>query len=171
MSKRKNKRNLILIIAICICIVIILIALLNVKSRETDEVKNEKEMQRQKEEEQEELMEELKSVSEGERIKIYISQYFKFLEQKDYNSAYNLLYPEFKKNYFPTIDDYTKYISEQELPELFTIDYDDIYMQGSYYIATVRIGDMFTRTDTTKVTYTLIIQENGYNDFYISIKK
>lgn len=174
MLKKKNRKILISLITICVLIIlIIIIVLIKENKKQNNDTENQVaiEQEKQRQEEEEELLEELKSVSESERIKIYISKYFKYIESKDYNSAYELLYPEFKNNYFPTIEEYEKYIEEQDYPNLFTIDYDDIYMQGEYYIVTVKIGDMITRSETTKMEKQLIIQENGYNDYYISLKK
>ena len=174
MLKKQNKKILIALITICALIILIILFLLVKENKKTDSEtgsETEVEQEKQKQEDENELLEELKSASESERIKIYISEYFKYIENKDYNSAYKLLYPEFKNNYFHTIEDYEKYIEEQDYPELFTIEYDDIYMQGRYYIVTIRIGDMLTRSDTTKIEKQLIIQENGYNEYYISLKK
>ncbi|MCI8412125.1 MAG: hypothetical protein HFJ40_06855 [Clostridia bacterium] len=172
MSRIKNKKLLISLIIICVLIILIILnILIKENKRKNTNIENQKAIEQENQEQEEgELLEELKSVSESERIKIYISKYFKYIENKDYNSAYELLYPEFRNNYFPTIEDYEKYIEEQDYPGLLTIDYNDIYMQGEYYIVTVKIGDMITRSETTKIEKQLIIQENGYNDYYISVK-
>lgn len=170
MLRIKNKKLLMSLIIICVLIILMILSIL---IRENKNINTEKQIvidEQNKKQEEEELLEELKSVSESERIKIYISKYFKYIENKDYNSAYELLYPDFKNSYFPTIEDYEKYIEEQDYPGLLTIDYNDIYMQGEYYIVTVKIGDMITRSETTKMEKQLIIQENGYNDYYISLK-
>lgn len=179
-SNKINKQILGAIICVIIFIIISIILLMknignnsnnsntNIMFNGTSEttVQNE-----QQSEDDEELIEELKSVSESERIKIYLGKYFKNIEKKEYNKAYDLLYPEFKENYFPTLEDYEKYIDEQEYADLLTIDYDDIYMQGEYYIVTVRIGNLLAGTDIVKKEKTFIIKENGYNDYYISLKK
>lgn len=120
--------------------------------------------------EDEAKIEELKELSEAERIKSYLGTYFKHLENKEYNSAYTLLYSKYKQNYFPTLDDYKKYIDQEKLPDMLAIEYASIYTQGKYYIVKVRIGNMLDRAEVKKEK-TYIIQENDYNDYYLSFKK
>lgn len=126
-------------------------------------------MTEEEKKENEKIIKRLKKSSETERIRTYLGTYFKYIEKKDYDSAYKLLYPKFKENYFQTVEDFKKYIEELNLPEMLMIDYDDIYMQGEYYIVTVNIGDLLNRA-ALKQEKTLILQENGYNDYYISFK-
>lgn len=175
--KEKNKKKLILEIVIVIIIIVMLIIVLckqKIDNEYNDKVntsENSKGMEQEEVETDEEKINKLKKKTEAERIKTYLGTYFKYIETKDYDSAYNLLYSEFKQNYFPTIEDYKKYIQEQDFPALMTIDYDGISTQGELYIVTVRIGNMTARSDTQKVEKSFIIKENNYNDYFISFKK
>lgn len=172
---KSKKIRFFLGIAIVI-IIIILIILININSKVDDKTENNigymsnKDKETSEEETTEEIMSKLKKKTEAERIKSYLGSYFRYVEKKDYNSAYNLLYQDFKNNYFSTVEEYKKYMEEQDWPELLTIDYDTINTQGDLYIVTVRIGNMTARSETQKIEKTFIIKENDYNNYYISFK-
>lgn len=178
--EEKNKKKILLGITIVIIIVAILSIILskqksNNKYSDTPQnmeaSKNFNEIEEEEIETNEEKINKLKKKTEAERIKAYLGSYFKYIEKKDYDSAYDLLYPEFKQSYFPAIGDYKKYIEEQDFPDLMTIDYDEITTQGELYIVTVRIGNMTARSETQKVEKSFMIKENNYNDYFISFKK
>ena len=86
-----------------------------------------------------ELISKLKRADESERIRTYLGIYFKYIENKNYEDAYELLYNDFKQNYFPSLNDYKKYIEKCNYPELLSIDYKSISMQGDYYIVVVKL--------------------------------
>ncbi len=172
--KNISKKMIILGIIIVIIIIVIILTILNSKKINNKEENNNQtssNVEKKDSNEDQEKIAKLKTKKEAERIKTYLGTYFKYVEKKDYNSAYNLLYDEFKKNYFPTLEDYEKYIQEQDLPALLTIDYDNIVTQGELYIVTLRIGNVQARSDTQKVEKKFVVKENDYNDYYISFEK
>ena len=172
--KNISKKMIILGIIIVIIIIVIILTILNSKKINNKEENNNQtssNVEKKDSNEDQEKIEKLKTKKQAERIKTYLGTYFKYVEKKDYNSAYNLLYDEFKKNYFPTLEDYEKYIQEQDLPALLTIDYDNIVTQGELYIVTLRIGNVQARSDTQKVEKKFVVKENDYNDYYISFEK
>lgn len=175
----KVNKKILLLLTIIIIILIFCIILNIVRSKQKQEEKRQStyvtpngiEYEEEEIETEEEKITKLKQKTEAERIKTYLGDYFKYIETKDYDSAYDLLYPQFKQDYFPTIDDFKKYIQEQDFPELLTIDYDSITTQGELYIVTLRIGNMQARSDTQKVEKKFILKENNYNDYSISFTK
>lgn len=172
--KNISKKMIILGIIIVIIVIVIILTILNSKKINNKEENNNQtssNVEKKDSNEDQEKIAKLKTKKEAERIKTYLGTYFKYVEKKDYNSAYNLLYDEFKKNYFPTLEDYEKYIQEQDLPALLTIDYDNIVTQGELYIVTLRIGNVQARSDTQKVEKKFVVKENDYNDYYISFEK
>ena len=48
-------------------------------------------------------MEKLRNMTEKQRIQSYLSKYISYVEQKEYENAYNFLYDEFKYNYLVAI--------------------------------------------------------------------
>lgn len=176
--KNINKKMIIIGIVIVIIIISVILIILNnnsnnneVSNNDGNNNQNYSKTEKTVSKEEQEKISKLKTKKEAERIKTYLGTYLKYIETKDYSSAYSLLYDEFRQNYFPTLEDYENYIKEQDFPELLTIDYDNITTQGELYIVTVRIGNMQARSETQKVEKRFIIKENDYNDYYISFKK
>lgn len=176
LDNKKKKTILIIISLLVVLLIILMIWLASAKKTENDKTNSADSNNivldtRTDEEKKDDLIKKLKRSSESERIRIYLGTYFNYIEDKDYESAYNLLYPDFKNNYFKTLDEFEDYIKEQNFPEIMSISYDDISMQGEYYIVTVKIGDFLTKSSTTARKMNLIVKENDYNDYYISFQK
>ena len=114
-----------------------------------------------------EELENLKQMSEKERIQTYVAKYLSYLEEGNYENAYNLLYGEFKDNYFNTIDDFTKYV-KQKYPDLITVNYTNLQILGTYYVVTVEFSDLIN--NEKNFTQLFVVKENNYNDFVISFQ-
>ena len=54
-------------------------------------------------------MNDLRNMTEKERIKTYVSKYISYIENLDYEKAYSLLNEDFKQNYFKTIEEFETY--------------------------------------------------------------
>ena len=116
-----------------------------------------------------ELTQYLSTLGERDRIEYYTGQYFKHLEKKEYESAYNLLYDEFKQNYFPTLDEYIAYI-EKTYPKSWALQYEDITRQGEIYVLKLNILDLIQATDESKKEQRIVIREDNYNDYVLSFQ-
>lgn len=168
MKKNKKLNNLkkMIIILIVILLVIIgalLVILPKVKQKESEEITEEK-IQQQIQQAQEEF---LLPKSEKERMQIYLTRYLNFIEDKEYEKAYNLLYEEFRKSYFPSIGVFKKYIEETYFISM-QVEYENFQRQGEYFILTVKLVDMLEplRTKVQK----FIIYEKKVNDFVLSFQ-
>ena len=106
--------------------------------------------------------------TERDRIEYYCGEYFKKLELKEYDSAYNMLYDEFKQKYFPTVEEYEEYV-KKIYPEEWALDYVDITRQGDIYVLKLTILDVLGTKETEK-SQRIVIRENNYNDFDISFQ-
>lgn len=117
-----------------------------------------------------EIVQMLKSsnYTERDRIEYYCGEYFKKLELKEYDSAYNMLYDEFKQKYFPTVEEYEEYV-KKIYPEEWALDYVDITRQGDIYVLKLTILDVLGTKETEK-SQRIVIRENNYNDFDISFQ-
>ncbi len=172
------RKDLIALVVILILTVISLIVYLKASSKYNDEVLNEQVHQtKTKEPETEtyyipqtndEIIKYLSGLGEGERMEYYCAEYFKCLEDGDYDGAYNLLYTEFKKNYFPTVEEFEKYV-KKTYPEYWALQYDDITRQGDLYVLRLKILDVLGSRDNEKVQR-IVIKENTYNDFVVSFQ-
>lgn len=85
----------------------------------------------------------------------------------DYQSAYNLLYDEFKENYFKTEEEFEKYI-KNKYSDLITLDYGNIERLGTYYILTVNFTDLIN--DQKNFTQLFVVKENDFNNFVLSFQ-
>ena len=175
----KNKK--IIIIALVLLFIVFLFIRVIIVSLSSDDNNNEENSRKisqtsedSKNEKDEEKIKKLKNASEAERIRIYLGEYFKFLEKKDYESAYNLLYSDFKQNYFPTFEKYKEYIEKCKYPDMLAITYKNIQVQGNYYIVTLDIknldpdainSEMVVKEDTK-----FVVKENDYDEFYLSFQ-
>ncbi|MCL2859509.1 MAG: hypothetical protein FWF46_02830 [Oscillospiraceae bacterium] len=111
-------------------------------------------------------------MSESDRIKYYFNEYITYLEDSNYEAAYNLLDKDFKSQYFKTLYDFTKYVQEKYLPVM-SVQYNDITRLGNYYVLTIGFLDVFNSTEDNPViwkTQKFIIYENDYNDFVMSFQ-
>ncbi len=165
----KNKKTILTIMVICIILVIIItLIILSIKKDnkpepnvtpsnriETAEEKNTREI------------EELKGMGETSRMQFYVSKYISYLEEGDYESAYNLLYDEFKQNYFKTQEEFTTYV-KNKYSDIITLDYEKTERLGPYYVVTLNFKDLIN--DTKNYTQLFVLKENGFNDFVLSFQ-
>ena len=117
---------------------------------------------------EEETIKYLSTLNERSRMQYYCGKYFKHIEHKEYEQAYNILYSEFKQKYFPTLEDFEKYVQEF-YPEYFALEYDDITRQGNIYVLRLKIINIQNTTEE-ELTQRIVLQEKYYNDFVISFQ-
>ncbi len=111
-------------------------------------------------------IEDLQDKDERTRMQQYCGKFIRYIEEKDYDKAYALLYPDFKNNYFPTEEDFAKYAQEKFPSSLITVEYNNIERQGQYYILFTTVKTPLDSSYSMDQKFILI--ENGFNDFQIS---
>ena len=111
-------------------------------------------------------IEDLKDKDERTRIQQYCGKFIRYIESKDYDKAYALLYPDFKNNYFRTVDDFANYAKEKFPSSLITVEYNNIERQGKYYILFTTVKTPLDSSYSMDQKFILI--ENGFNDFQLS---
>lgn len=116
----------------------------------------------------EEIIKMLSGYGERDRMEYYCGEYFKHLEKHEYDAAYNLLYTEFKQNYFPTVEEFEEYI-KKTYPEPWALVYDDITRQGDIYVLRLKILDVLGSKENEKIQR-VVVRENNFNDFVISFQ-
>lgn len=130
--------------------------LANIRKTKTEEEKNKEEL------------EEVKEMEEKKRITYYFSKYITYLEEKNYEKAYNLLYEDYKNNYFPTLEDFEKYAKER-YPDFMRIEHTYMSRQGDYYILTVNIYNLLTNEIIEK-EQKYVIKEKDFLDYVLSFQ-
>lgn len=111
-------------------------------------------------------IEDLKGKDERTRIQQYCGKFIRYIESKDYDKAYALLYPDFKNNYFKTVEDFQNYAEEKFPSTLIAVEYNNIERQGKYYILFTTIKTPLDSSYSMDQKFILI--ENGFNDFQLS---
>ena len=108
------------------------------------------------------------SLGEQLRMQTYFGQYISFIESKDYEEAYNLLYDGFKQSYFPSLEDFITY-AQNNYPSNMVVEYTNIDREGTIFVLTVKIRNPLTDTTETEVPeQRIVIIENEVNDFKLS---
>ena len=109
----------------------------------------------------------LKNMTEKKRMQTYFSKYLSYMEEGKYEQAYNLLYDEFKQNYFPTIEEYIEYV-EKTYPKMLLVNYENMERQGKYFIIDTTITGVNEQGETARIEQKFIVYEKDYNDFMMS---
>ena len=108
-------------------------------------------------------------MSERERMEFYFSEFMDYIENGKYQEAYNLLYPDFKDNYFKTLDDFKKYVNKT-YPEFVSFSYNDIERQGNIYVLMITVINPDLSKSEAKKSQRIVIKENNFNDFVLSFQ-
>lgn len=168
----KKNQSFTIILAIIACLLTIINIKLFISKYEKDINKNENKIsnttqtrKKTDEEKKAELIAELKNMNERSRMERYFGEYIDYIESGSYEKAYNLLYPEFRQNYFKTLEDFKKYVDEK-YPEVIIIDYENIERQGEYYVLFIKIPKGNGLKET--ISQNIVLYEKDYAEYYIS---
>lgn len=165
---KKNKKILKILIIVMVILLIIIGIFLLIALNNTQNKNQETKTEEQKAEEMIQLQtQNLKSKGESQRIKEYLSMYLNYIEAKQYEKAYNLLYTEFKELYYPDLEMFIAYV-ENNYFDVMRIEFEDIQRQGQYYILSVELIDI--TEDLNSKQQKFVIYENGVNDFMLSFQ-
>lgn len=112
---------------------------------------------------------EIKSLSESNRMKRYIGIFFDNIDQGNYQEAYNKLNEDYKSNYFSTLQEFTEYAKENFKTNMLGVTYDNIERlannkTGNMYVVKVTVADMVKG----KIETDFVIIEKDYNDYEMS---
>ena len=115
-----------------------------------------------------EELEELKKMTERDRMEHYFAKFIKYIKAKKYTEAYNLLYPEFRENYFKTQEEFRDY-AKKTYPSSVGFSYNNIERQGSIYVLMITVMDTNKKVTDAK-SQRIVIQEYDFNDFVLSFQ-
>lgn len=120
--------------------------------------------------------EEVKQLSESQRMKKYIGYFFNDIENGEYQQAYDVLNEDFKKTYFSNLDEFTAYAKKNFGSSMIGITYDNIErlgnnITGNMYVLLLTISNIFQSKleDDEKLPQTyFVIVEKDYNNYEMS---
>lgn len=174
---KNEKQNLAYAIAISALIVLILVMIVLMLRRKSENSTSSTDLAQLSENEKvEEIskasnLEKLYDMSEQERITYYCAEFFKLVDQGEYADAYEILYDEYKENYFPTESSFEVYMKTY-FPGDFSLDYTNMERLGTVYVLWVDINDTLNgSTYGHNFSMNVVIQENDYDEFVLSFSK
>lgn len=78
-------------------------------------------------------------LSDGNKVNANIEKFFKMINLKDYESAYNLLDNDFKKKNYPSLEIFKKYVEKNLFKYSKVTSINNFDKSGNYYIASLNI--------------------------------
>lgn len=108
----------------------------------------------------------LAGMGERDRMEYYVKSFIDAVENKEYEEAYDMLYEDFKSNYFPTLEDFETY-AQSTFPTMCDVQNTNIERNGTVYVMWVTLSDALSGKDSG-VEMNFVIQENDLNDFVMS---
>lgn len=108
----------------------------------------------------------LSGLGERDRMEFYVASFIEDLENKDYETAYEKLYEEFRKNYFPTLASFEEY-AKTKFPRMFSLEHTNFERNGDVYILWVTMSNPLGSKDSG-IEMNFVVKENGLNDFEMS---
>ena len=109
----------------------------------------------------------LEGMLERDRMEYYVSYFVKLIEEKKYQKAYELLYDEYKKNYFPNEAKFEEYC-QKHFSIMMNLEFTNIERTGEYYIILVNVQDMISGKSNEFDEYSFVVRENKINDIDLS---
>ena len=165
MKQRENKKAIaILVIAIAVIIVIlsIVLSVLKSKNKEVDQAKLENKIEQVS---NDTMVAKLADMTEMQRVKTYLADFIEKIEKKDYDAAYEILYSDFKENYFRTLTEFEAYCKEF-FPVIFNVENKNMERLNNIYVLEVTIKDLVKINKEFDIYF--VIRENALNDYDLS---
>ena len=116
------------------------------------------------------IQKKLSNMDENSRMQTYFGEFIEEIENANYRDAYNMLNEEYKNKYFPNQNDFENYIKSTYPHGSLAVKYNNFDRKGDIYTLQVTIFSI-TNTNANKINQTIVIKENGKNDFKISFSK
>lgn len=164
MKFKKNKKNIIILIIILVLLILIN-AIVQITSKDTEELTDEEILEKH---ESEVAISKLSEEDEQKRIEYYLMEFIEAIEKRNWNKAYEMLYDDFKYNYFSTEDSFEEYC-KLYFPNMMEIENNNIERINNIYVLETTINDLINGNKSTgKIGLYFVIRENDFNDFDIS---
>lgn len=172
MAKKKNNksRKIIIILIIVLIILVISLVVLVKRNKSISQPNSEKALLEYKKEQTQRKLEDLSNKNEQERMQAYCADFFRLIDNNDYEEAYKLLYSEYKENYFPTLANFKKYFKDY-FPSDFALSYENIERLGDIYVLMVSLSDTVNGSYGHNFKLYVVIKENSLNNYVISFSR
>ena len=165
-----NKSNAIVIVGIIIIVILLIIVF---KVRNADKVDYSKLTDQEIAVITQEKIENIKKkdlsgMGERDRMEYYVASFITAVENEKYEQAYEMLYEDFRKNFFPTVESFQKYV-ESNFPKFISLKHTNFERFGDTYIMWTEMVDTLASKDSA-VEMNFVVKENDLNDFTMSFE-
>lgn len=180
MKKKRQKKSETLTLALLLVLVLVITITIIITSLDkiikNDEKISEEQIQIEIQKQQKETFKEtektvviskLEEMGERDRIEYYFSQFITEIENKNYQKAYDMLYDDFKINYFPSIDDFEEY-AKKTFPRMIAVEHTNFDRSGNVYILFIKMSDSLSGNKTDAKEMKFVVREDGINEFVMS---
>ncbi len=118
------------------------------------------------------FVEKYNKATDVQKVGTNIEKFFKMLNTKDYEGAYNMLGTSFKENYFTTIEDFKNYAKKNFFEYTIINETKEIQQSGEYYACTVetKTGDTVS-AKRGKETFIVALGEGTKCEISFTVKK
>lgn len=166
MKVKKSKMPTIIAVASIVVVIAIIISISRPKTVNYDDMTEEERQIAVQNKIDNMKVGELAGKGERDRMEHYVKSFLNAVENKEYEEAYNMLYEDFKNNYFPTLNDFEEY-AQNTFPTLCSIEYTNIERNGDVYVLWITLSDSLAGKESA-VEMNFVVQENDLNDFVLS---
>lgn len=168
MKVKESSNKLIIFGVIVVIILTIYVIRLALANREPDISKfSDEELSEYMVEKMEEMTKEkLADMGERDRMEYYVSEFITSIEKGNYEKAYEMLHGDFKKNYFPTLEEFTNYVSTK-FPKFVAIEHINIERNGDTYVLWTNFSDSLGSKDSA-IEMKFVVKEYDLNDYKLS---
>lgn len=182
MSKKRQKNKavemlkilLIFFIVVFVILGILIVSISNLKGNENKKL-SETQVEADKEREEAEknintendvIIQKLSNMDEKERMEYYASRFISAIEQKEYEQAYDMLYDEFKQNYFPTEEEFESY-AKKTFSSMVSLTQTNFERSGQNYVIFATLSNPLSSSKEER-EIRIIVKENALNDYVLS---
>lgn len=165
---RKKDRTLPILIGVAVVVVIAGLVITKNSNKEPDYSKMTEEEQITAINEKIDKIEitELSDMTERERMERYVGKFLEAVRNEKYESAYGMLYSDFKERYFQTLEDFEDY-AKTKFSSRVSVEYTNIERNGDIYVLWVNINNpLKSKSETREINF--VIQEKALDDFVLS---
>lgn len=171
MKRKIDEKKLIIVVIIALVILLILgLVLYKILTKDNTKATYEQAVLEKQEKIKEVAVQDLTGMSEQERMEFYCAQFFKYISVRDFDSAYDMLYHEYKENYFPTIESFETYMIEY-FPAEVSIIYNNLERLGNIYVLWIHVSDVYNGAYGHNFDMNIVIREDAYNDIQMSFSR
>ena len=177
-NSRKNNfkkifdlRNNVVFLSIVLILVIISIVILVFNLTKTKEIEQKKISYVTNEPLNTNVVERIRNSGEHERMKVYIGEIIKAIEEKRYDFAYIRMNEEYRNKYFPSLNSFKQYC-ETVLPKNMAVSHNNIERIGEYYVLEVDLINSSNITDKkNRKNMYFVFKEYNFTDYHFSFSK